>query len=200
VGTLEAIRARLETVPDASIERSSVLPEKVADGDLIILRDGDPGEPEQPLGGFGSADYQHTVGIEICVEEGDATARDAAFDNLLQQIGAALEADPTLGDLAFGPTYGRPEPAIEAIAGAPAIKSATLRSSQGQSGRLFGIRPRTAWSNWLRSPTFRSKQGLLPVTHIRGLSQAVPVSCRPLARGGLASQSAAGDATQGKRP
>jgi hypothetical protein len=38
----------------------------------------------------------------------------------------ALEADPTLGGLAFGLTYGRPEPAIEAVPGAPAIKSATL--------------------------------------------------------------------------
>ena len=38
----------------------------------------------------------------------------------------ALETDPTLGGLAFGLTYGRPGPATEAIAGAPAIKSATL--------------------------------------------------------------------------
>jgi hypothetical protein len=38
----------------------------------------------------------------------------------------ALEADPTLSGLAFGLTYGRPEPAIEAASGAPAIKSATL--------------------------------------------------------------------------
>ena len=37
-----------------------------------------------------------------------------------------LEADPTLGGLAFGLTYGRPEPAIEAVAGAPAIKTAML--------------------------------------------------------------------------
>ena len=74
----------------------------------------------------GSTYYQHAVEIEVYVEEGDAAARDAAFDALLQQIGAALEADPTLGGLAFGLTYGRPEPAIEAVAGAPAIKSATL--------------------------------------------------------------------------
>ena len=53
-------------------------------------------------------------------------ARDAAFDDLLQQIGAVLEADPTLGGLSFGLTYGRPETAIEAVAGAPAIKTATL--------------------------------------------------------------------------
>ena len=100
-----------------------MLPEKVPDGGLIILRDGDPGEPEQALGGFGNAYYQHAVEIEVYVEEGDAAARDAAFDALLQQIGAALEADPTLGGLAFGLTYGRPEPAIEAVAGAPAIKT-----------------------------------------------------------------------------
>ena len=91
-----------------------------------ILRDGDPGEPEQALGGFGNAYYQHAVEIEVCLEEGDAGPRDAAFDALLQQIGVALEADPTLGDLAFGMTYGRPEPSIEAVAGAPAIKTATL--------------------------------------------------------------------------
>ena len=123
---LDALKALLETVPDAVVERNSVLPEKIPGGGLIILRDGDPGEPEQALGGFGNAYYQHAVEIEVYVEEGDAAARDAAFDALLQQIGAALEADPTLGGLAFGLTYGRPEPSIEAVAGAPAIKSATL--------------------------------------------------------------------------
>jgi hypothetical protein len=44
---LDALKSLLETVPDAVVERNSVLPEKVPDGGLIILRDGDPGEPEQ---------------------------------------------------------------------------------------------------------------------------------------------------------
>jgi hypothetical protein len=123
---LDALKALLETVPDALVQRNSVLPEKIPDGGLIILRDGDPGEPEQALGGFGSTYYQHTIDIEVYVEDGDAVARDAAFDDLLQQIGVALEADQTLGGLAFGLTYGRPEPSIEAVAGAPAIKTATL--------------------------------------------------------------------------
>ena len=123
---LDALKALLEAVPGATIERNSVLREKVPAGGLVILRDGDPGEPEQALGGFGNAYYQHAVEVEVYVEEGDAAARDAAFDDLLQQIGAALEANRTLGSLAFGLTYGRPEPAIEAVAGAPAIKSATL--------------------------------------------------------------------------
>jgi hypothetical protein len=123
---LEALKTLLETVPGAVVERNSMLPEKVPAGGLVILRDGDPGEPEQALGGFGNAYYQHAVEIEVYLEEGDAAARDAAFDDLLQQIGAALEADRTLGGLGFGLTYGRPEPSIEPIAGAPAIKSATL--------------------------------------------------------------------------
>jgi hypothetical protein len=41
----------LETVSGAMVERSSVLPEKVPAGGLIILRDGDSSEPEQALGG-----------------------------------------------------------------------------------------------------------------------------------------------------
>jgi hypothetical protein len=121
---LGALKALLETVPDAVVERNSVLPEKIPDGGLIVVRDGDPGE--EALGGFGSTYYQHAVEIEVYVEVGDAAARDAAFDALLQQIGTALEPDPTLSGLAFGVTYRRPEPSIEPVAGAPAIKSATL--------------------------------------------------------------------------
>ena len=123
---LAAIEALLGTVPGVTVERNSVLPEGIPDGGLIILRDGDPGEPEQALGGFGSTYYQHDVEIEVYVEKGDAAARDAAFDALLQQIGAALEADATFGGLAFGMGYGRPDASIEAVAGAPAIKGATL--------------------------------------------------------------------------
>jgi hypothetical protein len=123
---LEAMKALLETAPGAVVERNSVLSEKVPAGGLIILRDGDPGEPEQALGGFGNAYYQHAVEIEVYVEQGDAAIRDAAFDDLLQQIGTGLDADPTLDSLAFGLTFGRPETSIEAVPGAPAIKSATL--------------------------------------------------------------------------
>jgi hypothetical protein len=123
---LEGIKTSLETIPNAIIERNSVLPEKIPSSGLIILRDGDPGEPEQALGGFGSTYYQHAVVIEVYVEEGDAAACDAAFDALLQHIGAVLKADPTLGGLAFGLTYGRPETSIEAVPGAAAIKTATL--------------------------------------------------------------------------
>jgi hypothetical protein len=77
------------------VERKSVLPEKVPGGGLIILRDGDPGEPEQALGGFANAYYQHAIEIEVYIEEGDGAVRDTA-DLLLQEIGAVLEANAAL--------------------------------------------------------------------------------------------------------
>ena len=118
---LEALRAGLETVPGAKVERNAVVPEKIPAGGLIVLRDGDPGEPDTALGGFGSAYYSHAIAVEIYVKDGDA-----AFDALLVEIGAVLDADPTLGGLAFGMTYGRPDVDAEAVAGAPAIKAGTI--------------------------------------------------------------------------
>ncbi|MBO6773887.1 MAG: hypothetical protein JJ898_21450, partial [Thalassospira sp.] len=49
------LMARLETITGATVERNSAVPEKIPAGGLLILRDGTPGEPEQSLGGFGSA-------------------------------------------------------------------------------------------------------------------------------------------------
>ena len=123
---LEALRVGLATVPGAKVERNTAVPEKIPSSGLIVLRDGDPGEPDTALGGFGSAYYSHDVEVELYVEEGDAMARDATFDTLVQAVGTALETDPTLGGLAFGMTYGRPEIDTEAVAGAPAIKAGTI--------------------------------------------------------------------------
>mgnify|MGYP006435134201 CR=1 FL=1 len=123
---LEAIKALLITVPGAKIERNTAVSEKTPPGGLIVLRDGDPGEPETALGGFGSVYYSHNIEIELYIEEGNATVRDAAFDILVQSIGTILENDPTLGGLVFGMTYGRPEINTEAVAGAPAIKTGVM--------------------------------------------------------------------------
>lgn len=123
---LAALKARLESIPSVTVERNSAVPETVPASGLIVLRDGDAGEPEQALGGFANTYYSHRVEIEVYVSEGDAAARDAAFDVLLQEIGVVLEADPMLGGLAFGMTYGRPDPAIEPVTGAQAFKTGVI--------------------------------------------------------------------------
>jgi len=121
-----ALKELLGVGLSAKIERNTALPEKIPAGGLIVLRDGNPGDPEQALGGFGGIYYSQDVEIEVYAEDGDAATRDTAFDTLLQQIGSVLDADPTLGGLAFGMTYGRPEVYTEAVAGAPAIKAGTI--------------------------------------------------------------------------
>ena len=123
---LTALTEHLRKLSKVKVERNTAAPERIPKGGLIVLRDGDPGEPEQTLGGIGGVYYSHAVEIEVYVETGDAAKRDAAFDALVQKIGAVFDADPTLGGLAFGMAYGRPEIDTEAVAGAPAIKTGTI--------------------------------------------------------------------------
>ena len=123
---LTALTVRLRAVPEAKVERNTAAPERIPRGGLIVLRDGDPGEPEQALGGVGNVYYSHAVEVEVYVETGEAAARDAAFDALVRNIGTALDADPTLGGLAFGMTTARPGIDTEAVIGAPAIKTGTV--------------------------------------------------------------------------
>ncbi len=123
---LTALTERLRTLSKVKVERNTAVPERIPKGGLIVLRDGDSGEPEYALGGIASVYYSHAVEIEVHVEAIDAAARDAAFDALVVAIGAILDADPTLGGLAFGMTTARPVIDTEAVIGAPAIKTGTI--------------------------------------------------------------------------
>lgn len=46
---LQALLAALQTVPNATVLRGAILPERIPTGGLLILRDGDPGTPEVTL-------------------------------------------------------------------------------------------------------------------------------------------------------
>ena len=89
---LAALHARLLALP-ATVLRGDVLPERLPTAGLLILRDGEPGEPEVTLSPL-RYHYQHRAEIEVVVQ---GAARDAAFDTLCADIGAAIAADRTLG-------------------------------------------------------------------------------------------------------
>jgi len=91
---LAALLARLSALPATAL-RGEVLPERVPAEGLLILRDGEPGEPEVTLSPL-RYHYQHRAEIEAVVQGAD---RDAVFDTLTASIGAALAADRTLGGL-----------------------------------------------------------------------------------------------------
>ena len=62
---LAALHARLSALPATAL-RGEVLPERVPAAGLLILRDGEPGEPEVTLSPL-RYHYQHRAEIEIDV-------------------------------------------------------------------------------------------------------------------------------------
>ncbi|MCB9990683.1 MAG: hypothetical protein H6867_04810 [Rhodospirillales bacterium] len=123
---LNKLKELIEAQTSAKVERNMDAPEKIPTDGLIVIHDGDPGEPDITLGGFSNTYYSHAIEIEIYVQEGNATQRDAKFDLLLQQIDTVLQAKPPLEGVVDGLLYGRPEITTQAVEGGAAIKTGIL--------------------------------------------------------------------------
>ena len=105
-----------------SVSRNVDTPEEMAKDDkLLILRDGDPGEPEVIMSPV-TYSYEHVAELEVLVQSLDAT-RDADWDTLLGQVSTAINADKTLGGAVDITVVGRPvEAGVEPHGGAMGIK------------------------------------------------------------------------------
>ncbi len=121
---LTALRAQLETVPDATVKREAPLPETVPAGGLIILRDGDPGDPEVVLSPV-SYLWEHQTEIEVILQRGQDDDS-AALDTLLMAVGAALSSDRSLGGRVEWLDWGAPKTSGLAIDGAAALRGASV--------------------------------------------------------------------------
>ncbi|MEL0436684.1 acyl-CoA transferase [Phycobacter sp. K97] len=121
---LAALHARLSALAATAL-RGDVLPERVPSTGLLILRDGEPGEPEVTLSPL-RYHYQHRAEIEAVVQGAD---RDAAFDTLCTSIGTALAADRTLGGLCDWVEAEAPQPVDLPVEGAASLKAAVIRVS-----------------------------------------------------------------------
>lgn len=119
---LTALQALLQPLA-ALVLRDDVLPERIPTAGLIILRDGQPGEPDVTLSPL-RYHYQHRAELEVVVQAG--TGRANAFDNLIAAIGAALEADRTLGGLCDWVEPEAPASVDLPIEGAAALKAAVI--------------------------------------------------------------------------
>ena len=118
---LTALFARLLALPATAL-RGDVLPERVPAAGLLILRDGEPGDPEVTLSPL-RYHYQHRAEIEAVVQ---GSTRDAAFDALCASIGAAIAADRTLGGLCDWVEAEAPRPVDLPIEGAASLKAAVI--------------------------------------------------------------------------
>lgn len=118
---LTILHARLSPLPATAL-RGEVLPERVPPDGLLILRDGEPGEPEVTLSPM-RYHYQHRAEIEAVVQGAD---RDAAFDALCASIGTAIAADRTLGGLCDWVEAEAPRPVDLPVEGAASLKAAVI--------------------------------------------------------------------------
>ncbi len=118
---LTALHARLSTLPATAL-RGDVLPERIPSDGLLILRDGEPGEPELTLSPV-AYHYQHRAEIEAVVQGAD---RDTAFDTLCASIGAAIAADRTLGGLCDWVEAEAPRLVDLPVEGAASLKAAVI--------------------------------------------------------------------------
>lgn len=119
---LTALHARLQTLA-ATVLRDEVLPERIPPNGLIILRDGQPGEPEVTLSPL-RYHYEHRAELEVVLQVG--TGRTTAFDTLIAVIGTALEADRTLGGLCDWVEPEAPASVDLPVEGAAALKAAVI--------------------------------------------------------------------------
>ena len=120
--TLVALHTRLQPLA-ALVLRDEVLPERIPPAGLIILRDGQPGEPEVTLSPL-RYHYQHRAELEVVVQAG--TGRASAFDTLIAAIGTTLEIDRTLGGLCDWVEPEAPASVDLPIEGAAALKAAVI--------------------------------------------------------------------------
>lgn len=85
-------------LPAAEVKRNLDKPERIPPGGLVIIRDGDPGEPDVLLSPLTYV-YEHRVPIEIAAFASASLTREQVVDQMLSAIGAAVEADRTLSGL-----------------------------------------------------------------------------------------------------
>ena len=122
---LAALSGQLRGIAGAAVKRNEALPVSVPAGGLVILRDGDPGEPDVTLNPR-TEFYSHRAEIEVFVTRPVDGGGETVLDALLAQVGAALAADRSLGGLAENLFCSAPETSVVAIEGAAPILAARL--------------------------------------------------------------------------
>jgi len=119
---LSALHALLRRHP-APVLRGEILRERVPAAGLLILRDGDPGEPAVMLSPL-RCHYRHCAEVEAIVQAG--TGRDAAFDSPAAGLGSALAVDRTLRGQCDWAEAEAPRPIDLAVDGAATLKAAVI--------------------------------------------------------------------------
>jgi hypothetical protein len=97
-GVLAMIEGACPGATVLGLDENAALPAEIPAGDLIIVRNSDPGEPEIDLSPR-TYNYDHPIKVELAAIGSGGETNHQRLDRRRAQIGAAVEADRFLGGL-----------------------------------------------------------------------------------------------------
>lgn len=118
---LATLFADLGAALTAPTRRNDALPTDIPAAGLVIIRDGEPGEPVEVTMSPLRYHFEHRVEVEVFVQDHDGA--DTAFDGICVEIGQVITGDRTLGGLCDWIETGAPETEDMAIEGAASVKA-----------------------------------------------------------------------------
>src|SRR6185295_11015263 len=86
-------------LPNARVTRNAAKPQRPDPGGNVIVRDGDPGDPDVVMSPL-TYTYRHEFELDVMAYESATQSRETILDDMFQAIGLAVENDRTLGGLA----------------------------------------------------------------------------------------------------
>lgn len=93
---LVALFTTLQGLSGPDVERNQPIPQRIEADGLVVLRDGDPGEPEMAFSPQ-SFHYQHEAEVEVFFKAPNPVTRATGLDGIMQDIATLVLADRTLG-------------------------------------------------------------------------------------------------------
>lgn len=122
---LQALYERLSALTEVNVRRNEVLPLKIPANGLVVLRDGNIGEPLVLLSPPRYL-FQHRAEIEVLMQKVFPADRGSGLDSLLEKIGRLIMVDPTLSGRIDYMHAEPPEFSEEPIEGGITIKAAIV--------------------------------------------------------------------------
>jgi len=118
---LWALRNVIDQLENVQVFRNAVIPQRIPAGGLVIIRDGEPGEPEVTLSPTVYS-YSHRIPVELYVAQDDVDKRDKQVDQILESMGDILNNNRSLNGLIEHMEWDAPVMDEELVEGAGDIK------------------------------------------------------------------------------
>lgn len=122
-GALTSTLATLDPAP--TVLRNETVPQRIAEGGLVVVRDGETTDETAILSPL-RWQIEHRTEVEVIVAGPSPAERASALDVLLAAIGVAIASDRTLGGAVEWAQPGAPSFTDAEFEGAAAARAATV--------------------------------------------------------------------------